>query len=247
MSHDLLLLRLDGPLMSFGGTTVDQHNVTEPAPTLSMLVGLLGNALGYDHSDFDRLQRLQGRVRFAVRRDRRGEALVDYQTVDLSQEFLEETWTSRGVPATRAGGAEARTGTHIRYRHYWAGAAFTVALHLEPAAEEPTVVTVETALRQPARPLFLGRKTCLPAVPLLLGRVNASSLREAIVQAPLARPSDEGDDGFAAWWPHEEGASRPVQARLRPVVDERDWANQVHVGRRLLWEGRIERAEIARG
>jgi len=247
MSREVLLLRLDGPLMSFGDTTVDQRNVTGPAPTLSMLVGLLGNALGYDHADVHRLQRLQDRLCFAVRRDRRGEALIDFQTVDLAQEFLRDSWTTSGIPATRAGGSEARTGTHIRYRHYWADAVFTVALCLEPAREDPTPEALEQALDTPERPLFLGRKSCLPSGPLLLGRVGAPTLRTALLGAPLDRRAQPEAGGFAAWWPRPEEASTAGEAYLRPVVDERDWANQIHVGRRLLWEGRIERSELAVG
>ncbi len=241
---DVLLLRFDAPLMSFGGTTVDQRNVTEAAPTLSLLVGLLGNALGYDHSEAERLQRLQDRLRFAARRDRQGEELIDYQTVDLSQTFLTESWTTHGMPAGRGKGA-ANTGTHIRYRHYWAGAAFTVALRLEPASEEPSLPTIEKALREPERPLFLGRKTCLPASPVLLGRVDAPTLRAALVRAPLAEPAPTADGGYSAWWPEDEGPVGATAARLRPVVEERDWANQVHTGRRLIWEGRIDSAEIS--
>jgi CRISPR system Cascade subunit CasD len=227
--------------MSFGGTTVDQRNVTELAPTLSMLTGLLGNALGYDHGEPELQQRLQQRLRFAVRCDRRGELLVDYQTVDLGQDFLQEGWTTRGTPAGRRGG-EASTGTHIRYRHYLANAVFTVALRLEPADEEPTIGALEAALRQPERPLFIGRKACVPAGPVLLGRAEAADLLAGLLRTPLHPQADR--DAFAAWWPAAEDVPQRPESRLRPVADERDWENQIHTGRRFLWEGRIGRSEL---
>ena len=46
MMVDALLLRLDAPLMSFGAPMVDSNGVIQEFPALSMLTGLLGNALG---------------------------------------------------------------------------------------------------------------------------------------------------------------------------------------------------------
>ena len=40
---DALFLRFDSPLMSFGGTIVDHHNVTERFPGFSLFAGLLAN------------------------------------------------------------------------------------------------------------------------------------------------------------------------------------------------------------
>ena len=241
--REVLLLRLDAPLMSFGGTVVDERGVTEEAPTRSMLTGLLGNALGYDHRDAERLQRLQDRLCHAVRRDRPGRALVDFQTVDLGQPFLGEGWTTRGIAVSRRGGSAA-TGTHIRRRHYQADAVFTVALTLEPAAESPDLARCAAALAEPERPLFLGRKPCIPSLPLVLGTVRTASLHAALLRAPFsARATKDGP--WAAWWPEVGEPAPPAGAgRLLPIYDERDWTNQIHTGRRFLWEGRIEAGDL---
>lgn len=247
-SRELLVLRLEAPLMSFGGVAVDQHGVTEAFPTLSMLTGLLGNALGYEHRDDAKLDRLQARLRYAVRRDRAGTPLVDFQTVDLSQDFMREGWTTRGHAVTRGGGS-AKTGTHIRRRHYWADAIYTVVLALEPSAERPDLDSVERALSRPARPLFLGRKPCLPAAPLLVGRLAADHLRAALAAVPAAPRSRPEDGGFSAWWPRDDGEPAPAAeaGRALPVTDRRDWANRVHTGRRFVWHGRLAAAEVAGG
>lgn len=244
--REVLLLRLDAPLMSFGGVVVDERGVTEEMPTRSMLTGLLGNALGYDHRDAELLQRLQDRLRHAVRRDRPGRLLVDFQTVDLGQPFLAEGWTTRGVAVGRRGGSAA-TGTHIRRRHYWADAVFTVALSLEPEAEAPDLACCAAALGEPERPLFLGRKPCIPSLPLVLGMVRAASLHAALLRAPISARAAKGGP-WAAWWP-EAGEPAPTAGagRLLPVYDERDWTNQIHTGRRFLWEGRIEAGDLEAG
>jgi len=169
---DILLLRFDAPLMSFGGPIVDNHGIIQTYPALSMICGLLANALGYDHYEFADLQRLQERLQYACRQDRPGTRLRDYQTVDLGQEFMSDdlAWTTWGSLERRKGGT-ASSGTQIRYRDYWADAMYTVALTLDPLDESPTIDDLEQALRTPERPLFIGRKPCLPAERLLLGRV----------------------------------------------------------------------------
>jgi len=78
-----IVLRFDAPLVSFGAPAVDQNGVVQPFPALSMLTGLIANALGWEHRESDKLDALQERLRYAARTDRRGEALLDYQTVDL--------------------------------------------------------------------------------------------------------------------------------------------------------------------
>src|SRR5881397_2751374 len=95
---EALLLRFDAPLLCFGGVVVDNLGVTWRMPGRAMLTGLVGNALGYRHFEAEKLDALQRRIRFAARCDRAGREIVDFQTVDLSQAFLFEGWTARGVP-----------------------------------------------------------------------------------------------------------------------------------------------------
>ncbi len=240
MTDDIVLLRFDAPLMSFGGPAVDHHGVTEEFPARSMLTGLLANALGYDHRDADRTQRLQERLVFAARRDRRGQRLQDFQTVDLDQPFLKDTgWTTRRRPEDRAGGSLKEM--HIRYRSYLADAVYTIALQLVPPTEAPGLDDIERALREPARPLFLGRKCCLPAGPLLLSRTRASGVRVALKDLP--RIGLRGDEGaLSAWWATETPGDE-ADTRLIPVTDDREWRNQIHVGRRFLRHGTVSPPE----
>lgn len=224
---EALILRLDAPLMSFGATMVDRHGVIQDFPGLSMLTGLVANALGYRHRDVGRLMALQERLRFAARRDRRGERLVDFQTAYLGQEYLREGWTTRRAPESRGG--ETLDLTHIRNRHFWADAIFTVVLALEPPDESPTLGEIELALGEPARPLFLGRKACLPSGPLVVGRTTGASFLE-IVENASGTGKRQDDGRLAAWLPVEGDGG--ADGDMVSVTDERDWANQVHVGRR---------------
>lgn len=236
---DILLLRLDAPLVSFGGPMVDNRGVIQDCPPLSLLTGLLANALGYEHGDVERLAALQSRVRYAVRCDRAGTRLVDFHTVDLGQDFLVGTgWTTRGRPEGRAGASGEET--HIRYREFLADSVHTVALALEPSDSPPDIDAVERALQEPARPLFIGRKCCLPAVPILLGRTAAPTLLAALRAAPRVDPSRSDrprESPLRAWWPADEDGDE--DSRLIPVTDERDWENQIVTGRRWVREGTV--------
>lgn len=229
---EVMLLRFDAPLMAFGGPAVDKHRVIRDFPGKAMLTGLLANALGWEHRSFDLLARLQSRLSYAVRVDRPGERIVDYQTVDLGQDFLYEEWTTRGRSEGRQGGT-AKEGTHIRYRHYWADRIVTLALTLVPVDETPNLHGLATALDHPARPLFLGRKACLPSQPIKLALVEAESLYSALVVDTRIDRSKSGP--MRAQWPVDEG-EKP-ESRLVRLTDERDWSNQIHCGGRLAFEG----------
>ncbi len=237
MTNEALILRFDAPLMSFGGVVVDNMGVTAEFPGRSMLTGLVANALGYRHGDSKELTVLQSRIRYAARCDRRGTEIVDYQTVDLSQEFLREGWTTRGYSEGREGGT-ASEGTTIRFRHYLANALYTVALALVPADASPSLTEIATALNNPIRPLFLGRKTCLPSTPILVGTRAGVTLREILRAVPPI-----GDRGqpppWSAIWPADE-ESEASASRLVSVYDDRDWTNQIHAGRRWMREGVID-------
>ncbi len=238
---DVLLLRFDAPMMSFGAPIIDNRGEIQPFPALSMITGLVGNALGFEHREFDRLQRLQERISYASRQDRRGERIEDYQTVDLGKDYMSDdrAWTTDGKLEKRAGAAGKET--HIRHREYWAGAIHTVAVHLDAPEASPTLDDIGEALREPERPLFIGRKTCLPAGELFAGLTDAPSLRDALLDAPLPDEVEEAADtdtlDLPAWRPVEPDADDP---RAHPVTDRRDWKNQIHTGERWIARDTLE-------
>lgn len=254
-----VILLLDAPLMAFGVPQVDEIGRTGQFPGRSQIAGLIGNALGWTHGDTRLLQGLQARLSVAGVLLREGEAVRDYQTVDLGQPFLDGAgWTTRGAPEQREGGSAA-TGTHIRHRWYRADAVVLVAVGLLPAGGEggqPDIAAVARALEFPARPLFIGRKNCLPALPPFAGTVTAAdplaALAEGMRLPPVAARRlaiagrSRGEDALLTEWP----ARLPVPASLRTpampdgydedvVFDSRDWANQLHGGTRRVRRQRL--------
>ncbi|HPT83612.1 MAG TPA: type I-E CRISPR-associated protein Cas5/CasD [Limnochordia bacterium] len=238
------ILRFDAPLMSFGSVIVDHHGFTDLFPGKAMLTGLIGNALGYDHNDAERLAELQERLDFAARWDVEPAVMVDYHTVDLgSQKMRSPGWTTYGSPEHRAGGPAARYGIHQRYRHYLVDGLMTVALGLV-AGGHPDLETIVQALNKPARPLFVGRKSCLPSRPLLdpwTPILEGTDLLSILARVPIwtreGQVLEEVRRVRTCWTPPsgEESA-----AATRLVYDLRDWHNQLPAGSRNRCEGLIE-------
>ncbi len=238
-----LVLRLDAPMISFGSVLVDQHGFTDHFPGVSMLTGLIANSLGWHHGDFDKLQNLQNRIDFAARWDVRADRIIDYHTVDLgSAKMCKSGWTTRGVTEHRAGGTAARFGTHQRYRHYLVDGLMTIVITLTTKSA-PSLIDIKEALSKPARPLFLGRKTCLPARPLLdpLNPImEGDDLVTILEKVPVWNRNGEPvriPKKTWACWTSRESADEVGQKRL--VYDLRDWYNQLPAGNRWRNEGMI--------
>ena len=219
-----LLLVLEAPLLAFGGEAVDARGVIEDFPGASMLTGLLANALGWRRGDRDALARLQARLHYAARIDRNGTRMTDFQTAQLGHN--DQGWTTRGAPEGRAGGAATYNGPHLRWRDYDADKRVVVALRMEPAEETPTLADLATALDEPARPLFLGRKSCLPSGRVGAGIVEADGLLPALAHLP------QPDSKARVLLPANEPAESDDQ--LRPWSDRRDGHSGVHGGTRMV-------------
>ncbi|PLX74610.1 MAG: type I-E CRISPR-associated protein Cas5/CasD [Azoarcus sp.] len=226
-----LLMRLEAPLMAFGGETIDNYGVIRDFPALSMVTGLLANALGYRREDSDLHDRLQTRLVVGARLDRAVQRLTDFQTAQLSKD--DKGWTTWGVPEERRGGAESYKSPHLRYRDYHASLSVLVALRLEPSDESPDLDDLAHALDRPARPLFIGRKSCLPSKRILAGWVIAENVLGALQTA--GQP--ESTTRSRLQWPEGEGSLNGD--RLIELCDERNWTSGVHGGWRPVREGSL--------
>lgn len=138
-----LLIPLTGPLQAWGLDSRFGVRGTAQEPSKSAVIGLLCAALGRDRAEaIDDLAAL----RFGVRVDREGILLRDYHTA---------------IDVAAAGNAG--TSTVVSERWYLADASYLVGLE---GGDHQLLATVHAALRTPRWPLFLGRKACLPSVPL---------------------------------------------------------------------------------
>ncbi|WP_191569519.1 type I-E CRISPR-associated protein Cas5/CasD [Paracoccus yeei] len=222
--HAWLKLDLAGPLMAFGGVAIDQVGPVRDFPAASMLTGLFANALGLEWRDRQAHQDIQDRLVFAAAIMREGVVITDSQNAQL--EKTDRGWTTWGEPEGRDGASYGAP--HRRRRDYLADAHVVVVARLVPGA--PTTEHIRQALLRPARPLFIGRKPCLPTRPILAGTVNAATAHDALIAAlPDAC-------GLRACWPADEG---PAGHRGQDLPDLRNWISGFHAGTRRVAEGRL--------
>ena len=237
-----LIMTLEAPLMSFGGETIDNLGVIRPFPAASMLAGLLANALGWRRVERQRHQDLQDRITFAARIDREphgGLRMTDFQTAAINN--TEQGWTTRGRPEGRGGGTYQN---HLRYRDYHADMSVTIALRLDPADGDPTLGNLAEALEEPARPLFIGRKPCLPSRRLFGGFSEGETALAALLAVPLAQESQPGPT-IRVQWPEGEGADAMERSQALMITDERNWVSGLHGGGRPIRQAAIERDKFA--
>lgn len=161
----------------------------------------------------------------------------DFQTAVLPRY---NAWTTRGTREVLGSGGD----THIRYRDYFADMRVTIALRLAPTAEEVTLNDIASALDEPARPLFIGRKPCLPSVRLFGGFAdNDDTCIAALLHTPLAYP-DDAPQRVAMLWADGEGADDVAPSRSYMLTDERNWRSGLHGGGRLVHEGSARREQF---
>ena len=194
-----VVLTLDAPMQSWGGPAVGtEHRPTAAAPSLSGVCGLIANALGRDRGHgIDDL----ADARMHVRVDRPGVRVRDWHTVGTGAAGRHRDGVPAAVSlddANRAAGKVLAAKSPVAgHRWYLCDAAFTVVW--TPAAAGVDAAVAADALRRPARPLYLGRKSCPPAAPVLVG-VTAETAETVFRELPLLRdrpPADPGGDHFA--------------------------------------------------
>ncbi len=226
-----LLLRLHAPLIAFGGETIDNFGVIRDFPALSMITGLLANALGWRREDCKLHDRLQSRLLLGARLNTPIQRLTDFQTAQLGKD--DKGWTTWGVMEERRGGAGTYEGPHLRYRDYHADLDVLCALRLEFAEQSPMLDDLADALDHPARPLFIGRKPCLPSKRIFAGWIDADNVLQALQLAHL--PATDSAQSLRMQWPDGEG--NLADDRLIDLCDERNWTSGVHGGWRPVREG----------
>lgn len=137
-----LLLRLAAPMQSWGISSKFDRRTTNMEPTRSGVIGMLAAAIGMSREDsLDVFKPLK----FGVRIDQPGRINRDFQVVYQNPNDTLPTW--------------------LTYRYYLEDAVFLAGL------EGPSefLAELESALMHPVYPLALGRRSCPPAEPLVLG------------------------------------------------------------------------------
>lgn len=192
-----LLLRLAGPMQAWGVTSRFKIRDTGLEPSKSGVVGLICAAMGRAReAPVDDLAGL----RLGVRVDREGKLAVDYQTAGGHH--------LKGQPygVARAGNPKTEVVTSSRY--YLADADFLVGLSTDDAN---LLGHIAESLNSPRWQIFLGRKSYLPGLPVVLPE-PAHGLRDGIDLETALRTYPWPSDATAA-------PRRDARAALRAVLE----------------------------
>lgn len=154
-----LLLRLSGPLQSWGSGSMFNTRETDYMPTKSGVVGMLAAALGRRRDDsVDDLSKLE----FGVRIDQPGKKVDDFQVTEIGGKYKK----------------------NISHRTYLSDATFLVGLSCN---DYNNIKELEDALLHPKFSVFLGRRSCPPTQPLVLG-IREKDLYSALYDEPWLVP-----------------------------------------------------------
>lgn len=146
MSTHTLLLRLSGPLQSWGSRSRFSERDTEREPTKSAVIGLLCASLGRPREAS--LADLVA-LRMGVRVDQEGTMQRDFQT----------------ALTVRKADPKAPPNTVISNRYYLSDAVFLVGLE---SSNIELLRRLENAIQAPVWAISLGRRSCVPAESIYL-------------------------------------------------------------------------------
>lgn len=181
MSHTLIM-RLAGPMQSWGVSSRFGIRETGPEPSKSGVIGLLCAALGWDRAAPSHV--IAGKERtlaelsamsFGVRVVREGILRRDYHT---AQNVLRAK--AKLKPGKPANPGDLQT-TVLSERYYLSDAYFLVGFESDDA---DLLRALDTALSRPHWPLSLGRKAFVPTWPVRFALDE--SLETSVINEPLA-------------------------------------------------------------
>lgn len=181
-----LLLRLEGPMQSWGISSRFSERDTTMEPSKSGVIGLVCAALGKprveDQKSLEQWPSLAtlAALRMGVRCDRTGTVGVDFQTAGGGR------MDGKAYGVAKADGG--MPGSVMSHRYFLQDASFLVGLSGEDAV---VLGRLHRALERPVWQLFLGRKGYVPAVPpYLADGLVPEDLRSALSRYPLANRAD---------------------------------------------------------
>lgn len=176
-----LFLRLEGPLQSWGTRARWTVRDTVPEPTKSGVVGLLACALGWGRQHDREIHDMGVSLAFGVRVDRPGELVRDYQTIFGGA--MSADGKVKITPSTKT------LETVVSPRLYLADASFLAVV----CGTQGRIEQLAAAIQDPVWPLYLGRKSCVPAVHPFEGTGQFDSILDALEQWPRSHRSDCGE------------------------------------------------------
>lgn len=220
-----LLFQLYGPLASWGDVAIGEERPTFHHPTKSAVIGMLAAARGIIRDDQETHRAFSEGYGFSVLLVRPGLLLRDYHTSQVPPQVALKSHPSATrrdeLEALAAYGKESgkSIGTILSSREYRCDAFCVIGIWARDGAP-CELEDLARALEQPKFVLYLGRKSCPPALPLSPKVIKALTLRRAFLDAdfPVFEELPESVPGL--FW--EEGVESGME--WQEIVTRRDHA-----------------------
>jgi CRISPR system Cascade subunit CasD len=183
-----LLLRLNAPMQSWGSASMYDYRDSDDMPTKSGVIGIIAAALGRKRDDsVEDLCTLK----FGVRIDAPGSRMTDFQITNMGI-------TNKGK----------KLNSNLSRRVYLCDATFLVGLASE---DEELLNKIEKGCNNPIFSIFLGRKSCQPTQPFVLG-IRENDIYMALFEEPWQ----------VSEWQKKHLFGFSDNIRLRIIVDDKN-------------------------
>ena len=165
-----LLLRLTAPIQAWGDESKYDIRGTRNEPTKSGVIGLQAVSMGY-RRDSEEIKIMAEKLRMGIRVDQPGIIIRDFHSARPPKYRKDGTLTYECD-----GSIIMDKAPYITQRYYLCDACFLVGLECE---EEEFLHDLSEALTAPVLPIYLGRRSCPPSLPILL-RITDTDLETSL-------------------------------------------------------------------
>lgn len=192
--REFLVFRLYGPMCSWGDIAMGGFRPSVSSPSRSAIVGLLAAALGIRREQEDKLSSLNKSVGLAFEIESYGNLLTDYQTAQAPRSTSGNSFFSRKreIDAVKV---DTKAQATLSHREYYTDSLCRAYVWSKSDCDNQLLMSLCNALKRPRFPLYLGRKSCPPSLPLAPQILKVETLRKAIQEASFS--NDETLNGLS--------------------------------------------------
>lgn len=188
---EYLILKLQGPMQSWGSHTYEDYRPSNGFPTRSGVLGLVAACMGIERVDQESQMALSNSLNVAVRPDDGTKGRQALPVVRLTDFHTVEK-------ARKVDGKE-NNNPVVSRREYLCDASFTVGITITDSASY-SLDQIEKMLKNPVYTPFLGRRSCPMTRPIFETRLLANSFGDAFDKVQpwegvYYSDVDEGADG----------------------------------------------------
>ena len=175
------LINLYGPMAGYGGIAVGEMRSSWSRPSRSAVLGMVAAALGIRRDDEEAQTRLQAGYGFSVMVLQPGTMMQDFHTIQSvhSSSLKNMNHVMTRKDEMNLGDSE----TILSRREYLCDHISVACVWIrDDESAQFSLEEIAAAFRNPVFCLYLGRKSCPPALPVHARVIQADSLKSALVQ-----------------------------------------------------------------